>query len=92
MGDHPRQLEEFALASHQRAVRAIDEGRFEREITPVGDVAVDEGPRRDTSMEKMAGLEPLREGWELTAATASRSPTARPRCWSPPRRRCSGTG
>jgi len=52
-------------------VRAIEEGRFEREITPVGDVAVDEGPRRDTSLEKMAGLEPLREGWEVTAAAAS---------------------
>jgi acetyl-CoA acetyltransferase family protein len=66
-----RQLEELALASHQRAVRAIDEGRFEREIAPVGDVAVDEGPRRDTSLEKMATLAPLREGWEITAATAS---------------------
>src|SRR5262249_20815062 len=66
-----RQLEEFALSSHQRALRAIDEGRFEREITPAGDVAVDEGPRRDTSLEKMAGLEPLREGWEVTAAAAS---------------------
>ena len=66
-----RQLEEFALASHQRAIRAIDEGRFEREITPVGEVAVDEGPRRDTTLGKMAGLAPLREGWEITAATAS---------------------
>jgi acetyl-CoA C-acetyltransferase len=66
-----RQLEEFALESHRRALRAIDEGRFEREITPVGDVAVDEGPRRDTTLEKMAGLAPLREGWEITAATAS---------------------
>jgi acetyl-CoA C-acetyltransferase len=66
-----QQLEEFALASHQRAVRAIDEGRFEREIAPVGDAAVDEGPRRDTSLEKMASLAPLREGWEITAATAS---------------------
>jgi acetyl-CoA C-acetyltransferase len=66
-----QQLEEFALASHQRAVRAIDEGRFEREIAPVGGVAVDEGPRRDTSLEKMASLAPLREGWEITAATAS---------------------
>src|SRR6266536_2569385 len=65
------QLEEFALASHQRAVRAIDEGRFEREITPVNGVSVDEGPRRDTSLEKMAGLAPLREGWEITAATSS---------------------
>ena len=46
-----RQLEEYALASHQRAVRAIDEGRFEREITPVGGVSVDEGPRRDTTLE-----------------------------------------
>ena len=68
-----RQLEEFALSSHQRALRAIDEGRFEREITPVGGVAVDEGPRRDTTLEKMAGLAPLREGWEITAATASQS-------------------
>jgi acetyl-CoA C-acetyltransferase len=66
-----RQLEEFALASHQRAVRAIDEGRFEREISPVAGVTADEGPRRDTSLAKMAGLAPLREGWELTAATAS---------------------
>ena len=66
-----RQLEEFALASHQRAIRAIDEGRFEREITPVGEVAVDEGPRRDTTLEKMAALAPLRDGWEITAAVAS---------------------
>ncbi len=40
-----RQLEEFALESHRRALHAIDEGRFEREITPVGDVAVDERAR-----------------------------------------------
>jgi acetyl-CoA C-acetyltransferase len=66
-----RQLEEFALQSHQRAVRAIDQGRFAREITPVNGVSVDEGPRRDTSLEKMAGLAPLREGGEITAATAS---------------------
>jgi acetyl-CoA C-acetyltransferase len=65
------QLEEFALKSHTRALRAIEEGRFEREITPVGGVTTDEGPRRDTSLEKMAQLKPLREGWELTAATAS---------------------
>jgi acetyl-CoA C-acetyltransferase len=65
------QLEELSLRSHQRAVRAIDEGRFDREITPVAGVAHDEGPRRDTSLEKMAELKPLREGWELTAATAS---------------------
>jgi acetyl-CoA C-acetyltransferase len=65
------QLEEFALESHRRAVAAIDAGRFEREIAPVNDLSVDEGPRRDTSLAKMAGLAPLREGWEITAATAS---------------------
>jgi acetyl-CoA C-acetyltransferase len=65
------QLEEFALESHQRAVRAIDEGRFEREIAPLAAVSQDEGPRRDTSLEKMAGLAPLREGWEITAAVSS---------------------
>jgi acetyl-CoA C-acetyltransferase len=65
------QLEEFSLESHQRAVRAIDEGRFEREIAPLAALSQDEGPRRDTSLEKMAGLAPLREGWEITAAVAS---------------------
>jgi acetyl-CoA C-acetyltransferase len=65
------QLEEFALESHQRAVRAIDEGRFASQIAPLNGVDTDEGPRRDTSLEKMAGLQALREGWELTAATAS---------------------
>ena len=64
-------LEEFALESHQRAIRAIGEGRFARQITPVAGITTDEGPRRDTSLEKMAGLAPLRDGWELTAATAS---------------------
>jgi acetyl-CoA C-acetyltransferase len=65
------QLEEFALESHQRAVRAIDEGRFASQIAPLNGVDTDEGPRRDTSLEKMAGLQALREGWEITAATAS---------------------
>jgi acetyl-CoA C-acetyltransferase len=65
------ELEDFALDSHARAVRAIDEGRFTSQITELAGVTTDEGPRRDTSKEKMAGLAPLREGWELTAATAS---------------------
>jgi acetyl-CoA C-acetyltransferase len=65
------QLEEFSLESHARALRAIDEGRFDREVTAIDGVTTDEGPRRDTSLEKMAELKPLREGWELTAATAS---------------------
>jgi acetyl-CoA C-acetyltransferase len=65
------ELEELSLESHARAIRAIDGGRFDREITPVGGVTTDEGPRRDSTLEKMAELKPLRPGWELTAATAS---------------------
>jgi acetyl-CoA C-acetyltransferase len=65
------QLEEFALQSHERAVRAIDEGRFEAQLVPVAGVSRDEGPRRDTSLQKMAALAPLREGWEITAAVSS---------------------
>jgi acetyl-CoA C-acetyltransferase len=65
------QLEEFALESHQRAVRATDEGRFAGQIAPLDGLSQDEGPRRDTSLEKMAGLAPLRDGWEITAAVAS---------------------
>jgi acetyl-CoA C-acetyltransferase len=65
------QLEEFSLRSHARAIRAIDEGRFAREITAVAGVSTDEGPRRDSTLERMAELKPLRPGWELTAATAS---------------------
>ncbi|QCW77298.1 acetyl-CoA C-acetyltransferase [Streptomyces sp. S6] len=57
-----RDMEEFALTSHRRAVRAIDEGRFARETVPYGDVTVDEGPRRDTTLEKMAALSPVLPG------------------------------
>jgi acetyl-CoA C-acetyltransferase len=64
-------LEEFAFESHQRAIRAQDEGRFDREIVPIEGAAVDEGPRRDTSRERMAQLKPLREGGRVTAAAAS---------------------
>ena len=63
--------EEFALRSHRRALRAIDEGRFERETVAYGAVEVDEGPRRDTSLEKMAGLKPVVDGGTITAACSS---------------------
>jgi len=63
--------ERFALQSHDRAIAAIDAGYFEREIVPYAGVSVDEGPRRDTSMEKMATLPTLTEGGLLTAAVAS---------------------
>jgi acetyl-CoA C-acetyltransferase len=49
----------WALRSHERAVEAIDEGRFEPEIVAVGELSVDEGPRRDTSIEKLAKLKPV---------------------------------
>ncbi len=64
-------MERFALESHERAIRAIDEGRFEPEILPFGEVAVDEGPRRGTTLEKMATLPTLVEGGRLTAAVSS---------------------
>ncbi|MGW0777342.1 acetyl-CoA C-acetyltransferase [Streptomyces sp. NPDC002835] len=64
-------MEEYALRSHRRAVRAVDEGRFARETVPWEDVRTDEGPRRDTGPEKMAALPPLTEGGRLTAAVSS---------------------
>ncbi|MEB2346432.1 MAG: acetyl-CoA C-acetyltransferase [Deltaproteobacteria bacterium] len=64
-------MEAFALESHQRAIRATDEGRFGNEIVPLGDVRADEGPRRDTSLERMAKLQPLSPGGRLTAAVSS---------------------
>ncbi|GAB3739886.1 acetyl-CoA C-acetyltransferase [Nocardiopsis nanhaiensis] len=65
------QLEQFALESHQRAAAAQDAGYFDSQIAPIAGVAKDEGVRADTTMEKMAGLNALREGWELTPAVAS---------------------
>jgi acetyl-CoA C-acetyltransferase len=63
--------ERFALESHQRAVAAIAAGHFEREISPYAGVSVDEGPRANTSLEKMATLPTLVEDGVLTAAVAS---------------------
>jgi acetyl-CoA C-acetyltransferase len=64
-------MERFALESHERAIRAIDEGRFDNETLPLAGVSADEGPRRGTSLEKMASLPVLTEGGRLTAAVAS---------------------
>jgi acetyl-CoA C-acetyltransferase len=64
-------MEAFALESHRRALTAIDEGRFEREILPYRGVSIDEGPRRDTSLERMASLPPLTEGGRVSAAVSS---------------------
>jgi acetyl-CoA acyltransferase len=48
----------FALRSHQRALAAIDAGRFTEEIVPLPELRIDEGPRRDTSMQALAKLRP----------------------------------
>jgi acetyl-CoA C-acetyltransferase len=64
-------MEVFALESHERAIRAQDEHRFDREIAPLRGCEIDEGPRRGTSLEKMAQLPTLEEGGRLTAAVAS---------------------
>ena len=68
---HRGELDEYGLESHRRAVRAIDSGWFATEVVPLAGVSVDEGPRRDTSAERMAALAPLRPGGRVTAGHAS---------------------
>ncbi|HLM29102.1 MAG TPA: thiolase family protein [Acidimicrobiales bacterium] len=77
------EMDAWALRSHQRAVAGIDNGSFVDEIVPIDVVrrdgtrstfAVDEHPRRDTSMERLASLKPLHpeiEGFSITAGNAS---------------------
>jgi acetyl-CoA C-acetyltransferase len=64
-------MEQFAYNSHMKAIRAQDEGRFNNEIAPLNGITADEGPRRDTSMEKMATLKLLQEGGRVHAGVAS---------------------
>jgi acetyl-CoA C-acetyltransferase len=73
-------MDEYALASHQKAVAAIDQGKFKAEIVPVevpgrkGQMTVfdtDETPRRDTTLEALAGLKPaFQNGGRVTAGNA----------------------
>ena len=70
------ELDEIGLRSHQLAVQATEEGRFEREIVPFavnGDTyEVDQGPRADTDLEKLAGLKPaFKEDGKVTAGNSS---------------------
>jgi acetyl-CoA C-acetyltransferase len=51
--------DEWALRSHERAAKAQDAGAFDDEIVAVGDVAADEGVRRDTTLERLASLKPI---------------------------------
>jgi acetyl-CoA C-acetyltransferase len=59
LGISREEQDEWAYRSHQRAAAAQDAGRFEDEIVPVGDMAADEGIRRDTTLEKLASLQPV---------------------------------
>ncbi len=63
-------MERFAVESHERAIRAREEGRFEREIFELNGLRHDEGPR-EPNWEKIRSLPPLVEGGRLTAACAS---------------------
>jgi acetyl-CoA acyltransferase len=76
-GVRREEMDEWALGSHRKAIQAIDEGRFKEEIVPIetphGLFEVDEHPRRDTSIEKLAALRPLHpeiEGFSITAGNA----------------------
>ncbi len=67
------EMEAFALESHKRAIAAIKAGHFEREIAPMEGVTHDETPR-DTTLEKMAGLDPVGEAYpSITAAVSSQT-------------------
>jgi acetyl-CoA C-acetyltransferase len=63
-------MEAFSVRSHERALRARAEGRFETEIVPLGDCTADEGPR-EVNWEKIRSLPTLTEGGRVTAACAS---------------------
>jgi acetyl-CoA C-acetyltransferase len=83
IGATREELDAWALRSHERAIAAIDEGRFKDEIVPLtvttrdGSTVVfdtDEHPRRGSTMEKLASLKPLHpeiEGFSITAANSS---------------------
>jgi acetyl-CoA C-acetyltransferase len=66
-----RQMEEFALESNRRAVQAIEQGYFKREIEPFGGITQDETPRYGTTLEKMATLPTLEPNGTITAGVAS---------------------
>jgi acetyl-CoA C-acetyltransferase len=63
-------MEAFAVESHERAIRARAEGRFDREIVPLGECTADEGPRQP-DWDKIRSLPTLTEGGRVTAACAS---------------------
>ena len=70
------EMENFAYQSHQKAMSAIEKGFFKDEIVSVEGFSTDETPRAETSLEKMASLNPLIEGHDITAAISSQNADA----------------
>ena len=70
------EMENYAYQSHQKAMKAIEEGLFKDEIVSVQDFDTDETPRAETSLEKMASLNPLIDGHDITAAISSQNADA----------------
>lgn len=66
------EMEQFALTSHTRAATATQEGRFKNEIVPLEGLEFDE-TIRETTLEKMASLNPLEEGGRITAGVSSQT-------------------
>ena len=81
MESFKRNLDQFALESHQKAANATESNFFDREILPVKGknaegidmVIADEGIRFDASFDKLAGLKTVTEGGVITAGNASQS-------------------
>ena len=70
------EMENYAYQSHQKAMKAIEEGLFKDEIVSVEGFSTDETPRAETSLEKMASLNPLIDGHDITAAISSQNADA----------------
>ena len=70
------EMESFAFESHQKAMRAINAKHFVDEIISIGDFNTDETPRAETSLEKMASLNPIIDGHDITAAISSQNADA----------------
>ena len=70
------EMENFAYQSHQKAMSAIEKGFFKDEIVSVEGFSTDETPRAETSLEKMASLNPLIDGHDITAAISSQNADA----------------
>ena len=67
------EMEEFAVASHQRAQAALDNGWFANEVAPMAELAADETIRPTTSLEGLAGLRTVQEGGIVTAGISSQN-------------------